>query len=709
MPQGTGYDDIQGVMQAEDDAQARQLAAEKDKAAKEALVQKWDEKIRRARKHDREARQRWADDRRVARGETDWLVDTNLIAAILEVLAAFLYAKNPDISIKPSPSANRKMLKEYRALSETLEIMVSRLMRDAGLKRVAKRWVRSSMTVGVGWIKAAMQTRTERDPMIADQINDLKDNMERLAALQNKLKDGEADDNDATKAEIESQITALTGQLERQVAEGLVLDLMAPEDVVVAPDCGEVENYLHSPWIAFDMYKDKDDALAITGWSGEQAECLKQANTYTQRPRKGEDSDTEGSTASNSTQWVSLESESDERAENPDGFYRFTEIWSLKDGVVYTMIDGVKDKWAREPYAPRTGSRFYPAFMLAFHPIDGERWPQSDVYQLKRLQDEYGRIRSNYSEHRRRAIPGVVFNETAVQPESITKLMGAQVQEYTGIKPLTPNVDLRTLFVPKLYNQVDPGLYNTEVITQEMEKVSGAQDAVQGGIAVEKTATEAQILESGRGARTGARLDTLEDVLTEMAEYVTQLVLLTMDQADAVRYAGPDAVWIDMTVDEAHTLFATEIKAGSTGKPKANSDREAWATLLPLMEKLIDRIGHARMQGQEWAAQPWIAMLQETSRRLDDFAEIEKFLPAPPPEAIQQNMAPPQPTEAEKAEISQDQADTLKKLAEALEKNPLFAGPALQIIRDMGQQEATPPAPVQEVPPAPNPLPTEIN
>ena len=702
-----GIDPIQAEMEAQDEAEQKRQAAEERKRQHEALVTKWADKVKRARKHDQKARERWADDRRVARGEPPngekpWLVFTNLIAPILEVIASFLYAKNPDVSIRPSPSADRtdpELKKNVRAIANTLEVIVSRLFKDAGLKRVAKRWVRGSMTVGVSWIKAAMQTRTERDPITEKQINDLQNNLARMESLQKKLAEGETDDSDTTKAEIESQIVALQGQMERQVAEGLVLDLMAPEDVVVAPDCGEVENYLNAPWIAFDFYKDRDEALQLTGWTCEK---LKQANTYTQRPRKGEEDEGGGNT---STQWMQFDSSDDDGAENAEGFYRFTEIWSLRDGVVYTYVEGIAKEWAREPYAPRTGARFYPCFMLAFHPIDGDRWPQSDVFQLKNLQEEYNRIRSNYALHRMRALPGVLFDKAAIRPESMKDVAKSETQEYTGIEAVQPGTDLRQALWPKVYNQIDPGLYNTEIITQEMEKVSGAQDAMQGGIQVEKTATEAQILESGRGARTGARLDTLEDTLTELAEYTMQLALLTFDQADAMRYAGPQAVWMDMTTDEALSLFSLEIKAGSTGKPKALSDRESWGTLMPLIEGMIDRVGQAKMQGQDWAAQPWIELLRESSKRLDDPLEIEKFIPEVPPEVVQAMTNQP-PSKKEEAETRNEDADTLKKLAETLEKNPLFVTPAARIMQELnGQgQPAAPAAPAVPIEP-----PTGIN
>lgn len=710
MPEGTGYGEITSEMQAQDEAEKKKAEAAKQKLQREAFISKWADKIKRARKHDQAAREQWADDRRVARNEpadgaTPWLVDTNLIAATMEVLAAFLYAKNPDISVRPSPTVNRKMIGEYRQVSETLEVMASRLLHDAGLKRIAKRWVRGAMTVGINWIKAAMQTRTERDPITESKLNDLQDNLQRIESKQAQLNDADASDEDPAAEEIRANIRALEAKLEREVAEGLVLDLMAPEDVIVAPECGEVENYLNAPWIAFDMYKDKDSALELTGWKGEDAALLKTANIYMQRPRKGED---EGGSTTQANMWIQDSGSEDSEAECADGFYRFTEIWSLQDGVVYTMIDGLAKRWAREPYAPRTGARFYPNFALGFHYIDGERWPQSDVFQLKRLQEEYARIRSNYAEHRRRAIPGIIFNEHQLDSDSVTNLKNSTTQEYVGVKPTDPDVDMRTLLAPKLYNGVDMALYDTEIIIKEMEKMSGAQDAVMGSIQVEKTATEAQIQESGRGARIGARLDLLEDSLTELAEYSVQLILQTMDEADALKYAGPDAVWVDMTTDQALTLFGVEIKAGSTGKPKANSDREAWGTLMPLFEGLIDRIGHARMQGQEWAAKPWIAMLEESRNRLDDFADIEKFLPVPPPELVKANTNQ-ELSEAEKAEIGQDQADALKKVADALETAPLFVGPGHQILQDMLGKETPEQAPAgEELPPAPEPLPTEV-
>ena len=673
-----------------EEAENEKIRAEavKQELRKLNFITRWSERLSRSRRHDKDARDRWADDRRVARGDTGWLVDTNLIGSIMEVLAAFLYARNPDLEAKPSASVGRKRIPEYKKVASTLEIMVSRMLKDASLKRKAKKWVRGSMTVGISWMRVAMQTRQETvtlDPIVQNQINDLRQNRDRLEALERMQDQEEEKDSDVTLSEIDSQIIALEAKKEITVAEGAVIDIFAPEDVIVASECGDIENYINAPYIAFDMYKSIDEAYEITKWESEEdLALLKTANRFAQRPRRGENDDT--AAKGGSKEWTIT----DDEAEFENGFLRFTEIWSKTDGVIYTLIDGIHKKWGREPYAPVTGKRWYPLFDLPAHIIDGERWPQSDVYQLKRLQDEYGRTRSNFAEHRRRAVPGMIFDLGAVQEESIKKLNESEIQEYVGVEMVTAGADIRTAVTPKAYAAIDPALYDTRVITQEMEKISGAQDALQSSVQVEKTATEAKIQEAGFGARSGARRDTMEDSLTEMSEYMAQLCLQLCDQADAIAYAGPEAVWVEMTTDEALMFFDITVKAGSTGKPSVNNDREIWGTLMPLIERMIDRIGQARLVGAEWAAKPWIALLNETMQRLDDSADLGEFLPEPPPPSGEAA----EPSDLEKSEIEANQSKALKDRSDVIEKlSEIFTRPeAAEFLFNGGKYQQPPPA-----------------
>ena len=681
-----GFDGALSELEEGLEGEAKRKEEEARKTNMGDHVTQWLKKIDLSRKHDEYFHNRWKADRKMARGDTDDQVNSNLIGAIMEVILAFLYAKDPDLNVRPSSSVGKTRLKDFREFADTIETIVSRLLRDAGLKRQAKRWVRGAETVGLGWLKVHMQTRTDKDPIMQNQINDLQDQLDKIASknIQLDLNEGQLS---VIQSEIEQNIRAAEDKLELVLAEGVVIDYMHPEHVFLAQECGEAENYVASPWIAFATFKTLDETLAITGWkTREEYDCLLGANLFHQRKRGEADGEDQISyiKATERSQDCTLAEVSE------GGFYCVYEIWSLTDATVYTVIDGLKSKWARKPYTPISGKRFYPCFQLGFHYVDGERYPQSDVYQLTKLQKEYNAIRSNFARHRERAVPGIVFDATQVDPEDVKKLLRGTTQEYIGIELTQAGADIRTVFAPKVYNPVDMGLYDTSVITREMEKLSGAQDALQSSVQIEKTATEARIQESGFGARTDARRDQLEDVLTDLCSYVAQLALQLMDEADAEKYAGPEAMWIPLSTEQALTMFDMEVKAGSTGKPKALSDREAWPTLMPLIESTIARVGEARQMGKEWAAKPWIHLLEETLNRLDDHADIEKFLPEVPAEEVTPPQ-PPQPEPKPESEIELDKAQALKAKADAVDKIPslMFSPETRELLGMENEQDAT--------------------
>jgi hypothetical protein len=608
---GTIGEAVQGAI-AESSGQDAQVAQ---------LVDSWAKKIEHGQKFERNTYKQYEDDRRVARGDTDWQVDTNLVGAILEILCAFIYAKDPDVSVTVAPSVGDLRKKQLKDVCETLQVVVSRLIRDGKLKKKAQRWVRSSRTVGAGWLCPALQTRTEKDPTIQAQINDLQQNLANIESLQRDVDSGESVNADVDRQRIQDNIKALEAKLERTIATGLVFDFYRPDNVIVSPECDELVDYENAPWITKQIFRSKEQAKQITGWN---AEILKSANVYRRRPQGGEQSN-DGFDTSKYVQC-------DDKSESMEGFVCFMETWSLTDGMVYTSVQGVKDRWAREPFAPTTGSRFYDLFLLGAHYIDGERHPQGDVYQLKKLQDEYGRTRSNMSEHRKRSIPMSIWNGGEIDEHNLGKINDAEAGENVAINTTSGGaIPMQNLVFRTSGVGFDPAMYSTDMIRSDMEKVSGAQDAMQSSVTVAKTATEAGIQNEGFGARIGVQRGELESVLSEMMLYIAQISLQSLPLDFVVKIAGPAAVWPRLSVDEIHYAFDIEVVAGSTGKPDKRKQREAWQVLLPNIEKMIVAIGNFRNQGQEWAAQPYVNMLKYTAELLDFSGDIDDFIPAPPP------------------------------------------------------------------------------
>src|SRR5690606_28653955 len=80
-------------------------------------------------------------------------------------------------------------------------------------------------------------------------------------------------------------------------------------------------------------------------------------------------------------------------------------------------------------------------------------------------------------------------------------------------------------------------------IVDDMEKISGVQEALQSSSTPRKTATQADIEQSGFAARTSADRDTVEMVLDEIAQYTAEVALQAIPLEEAQRIAGPNAFW----------------------------------------------------------------------------------------------------------------------------------------------------------------------
>ncbi|WP_414609262.1 hypothetical protein [Stenotrophomonas pavanii] len=85
-----------------------------------------------------------------------------------------------------------KRSREMKQFAETLEAVGTQMWKDAQLKRRGRPWVRSSLTIGPGVLKATWQERREISPETQTAINDLQQNIARAKALQKELEDGTA-------------------------------------------------------------------------------------------------------------------------------------------------------------------------------------------------------------------------------------------------------------------------------------------------------------------------------------------------------------------------------------------------------------------------------------------------------------------------------------------------------------------------------------
>jgi hypothetical protein len=724
-------------------------AAAKSYAKEEADAKCWLEKITQARKFDEGARKQYALDRKYAKrrhGAGIFAVDVPIAATYVDILKAFLYARDPDVDVLPASStepppedelvrmakqaiaadpatkdainqaaqsafaessqkkntivqavapaaakslqggalpselpqlpdidpdkdaeaaARSTMDKMVRAkvkelgqpyqqrrddakqFGSTLEIVISQLWKKARLKVKAKPLVGSGLTIGIGWLKATWQERTGNDPLVESQINDLQDNLALLVASKQELAEG-APNPDELTADIQRQLIGLHAQVEVVTARGLAIDFVQGEDIQVAPDCGAMTSYLDASWIAHRSFMTMEAAKSALPKLGDK---LKKATSYGQvkptDPNTPVDAGAATPVAANDAD--SFRTGSSATAPIADGdSICVWEVWDKDSNTVITLVEGV-NCYARDPYAPNPGtSRFYPFFQFVIGEVDGARHPESPITRSAPLLDEYDRVRSGYAEHRRRIKPKTAFDSTNLSADEAAKLEGGGTQEMVGLKPMVPGSPIRDLLSPVAYAPIDPALYDTSVIRSELEMIWGIQEALSSSIRTAKTATEAEIQQTGTTARTGYMRDNLDGMMGELSEYSGEIAIQKLDAEDVKALAGPWALWPEgMKIDDIASLVTVDIRAGSSGKPDTTRQRQAWGTVMPILQNAILQVGQLRGSSPQDIADSIEALIEETLSRTGDRLDASRFLPpAPDGDDMPSQGGPMQPSPA---------------------------------------------------------------
>lgn len=639
---------LSGVGQAVEEAQYAELPEDQRpeyKAECEAVKKLWKE-YDTARAFDKEARSQYAIDRRYASGTADqsWVVNTNLIGSYIDILTSFLYARNPDVSVKKAPQVLPSGTKSNEDFARTCELVISHLWKKGNLAKLAKRMVRSSLSCGPGWLKVVMLAEPGRDgPQMQTELNDIQDNIKRLEAAQSAQAspEGQAkspEEQMAEMAHLQELETSILQKIEVSIRKGLAIDFVSAENMQVSLDVAALEDHLDAGWNGNAIFRPKSKLKEV--FPRLTDDDVKSAKTYyqkksatartamTDKVNLGGDAGQYSDDAEQYTTATGAGTVGDEQVE----FAKIVELWDKETGHVKTMIEGVK-RWPKEPFQPAYAStRFYPYFYLAFYECDGERHPQSLSWRLAKLQDEYARSRSNFRLTRERSIPGIIFNEAGLSPEDARKIERSVHQEMTGITPTATDTPIANLFAEKPVAAVDMRLYDNAPILQDMEKIAGVQEALQASVSTPKTATEANIQQSGFASRTTADRDTLEGVLNQLAQYTAEVALGALSVKDVQRICGAGAMWpAGMDIEDLLTLAEVEIQAGTTGKPKAEGDQQAWGVILPQIKEALVEYQNAIMSGNVPIANAIKELVRETMLRFGDDTDIDRFFPAPPP------------------------------------------------------------------------------
>lgn len=572
--------------------------------------------------------------RRYALGKTTWrsqtitpgqanqeagkIIKSNIIHATLQNMLPLIYAKNPEIAVKPNQHIDPSGY-DYRTadlFSETLELVLNSCLKKAELKRVAKQVLRSCMVSKIGILKITYQRDYIKDPLISRQLHDAQ---ESLAALIETIRQEDSVDQQDADALIQKQ-NMIVESLEQQVTvmrrEGLNLGVVRPEDFRMDTSLDTLQDYKQAQWMANRTWMTPKEVMSRFQL---EKKDLEKFSTY-RRNQNG------------IPQRLTKDSNLGE-GEDVSIAIPVWEYWDKITQTVYTWAEG-GDSYIKVPFHPqKMGDSWFPFFILGLNWIDGEEWPISDVDLLENLQDEYMTIRTQASKHRDLAAPFYVADSSRINYEDIETFSNATIGDIALINASGAGVN--TVFQPASTPPFNPMIYDTSSVRSDIEWISGLGDAARGSVARSKTATEANILQEGLSNRTGEKVDLLEDWLKDVATFSAEILLQEMPPEMVMQEVGQNAFWPKLDKQTLYDRINVEIKAGSTEMPDKNQEQMRWVELMPIIMQNIDAIQAMRMQGIPDEFNPFINLVKETFKRFDERIDVVKFIP-PLPQDVQE-------------------------------------------------------------------------
>tara|TARA_R110002051_G_scaffold64784_1_gene117979 strand:- start:1242 stop:2786 length:1545 start_codon:yes stop_codon:yes gene_type:complete len=447
----------------------------------------------------------------------------------------------------------------------------------------------------------------------------LNDAQESLAALIDTIKkedDVDSQDKEALVQEQNMIVESLQEQTMVMRREGLNLGFVRPEDFRMDTSLDSLQDYKQASWMANRTWMTPKEVMSRFQLDKKEIEKF---TTY-RRNQHGIPQRLTRDASTGDSEDVSIA-------------IPIWEYWDKITQTVYTWAEG-GETYIKAPFHPsKMGDCWFPFFILGLNWIDGEEWPISDVDLLENLQDEYMTIRTQAAKHRDLSAPFYVADSSRINYEDIETFSNATIGDIALINASGAGVN--TVFQPAATPPFNPMIYDTSSIRSDIEWISGLGDAARGSVSRSKTATEANILQEGLSTRVNEKVDLLEEWLTDLAKFSSEILLQEMSPEMVLQEAGENAFWPQLDKQTLYDRINIEIRAGSTEKPDKNIEQMRWIELMPIIMQNIDAIQMMRAQGIPDEFNPFINLVKETFKRFDERIDITKFIPPIPQDIME--------------------------------------------------------------------------
>lgn len=492
----------------------------------------------------------------------------------------------------------RELIDRY---GKTLQILYQIQLdtQEPEFKQQAKDCVDRTCVCGVSYARISYCSyQTKQIAKSSDQPTDA-DRVEHARELLRQVDEGEIQMDDAQLDTLRSLIRAVgtpTDAKEEQY-DHLQFDFPPSTTIIPDPRCRRLKGFVGARWVAQEYVLPLEFVntffnLKITG-NGD-------ITTYHENGQRDE---------------TNAGSDKSDKGKEP-----LVCVWEIIDKSTKSrcfICDGHKDYLLEPEPFENVGRVFWPWFPLVFNAVETDKecktsiFPPSDVELGTPQQMEWNRTREALRGQRKANAPKYLYAKDQVSHDDVKKIVNAEPNQCLAVTPPV-NGKISEMLVPLQVAQIDPNVYNTEPIKEDLLLATGAQEANIGPAQPNITATNSTIAEQSRMTVASSNIDDVDDWLSDMAYYGGGLLSRNMDRETVVFYVGRGATWPDVDRD----LFTNEVflrtVSGSSGRPNMALELNKATQLVPLMVQA--------------GANP-LPILRKLGKILDDQIPEDEFFP----------------------------------------------------------------------------------
>lgn len=492
-------------------------------------------------------------------------------------------------------------------------------------KKQLKKLVRRVRTCGVGYAKLNFErlaTGTD-SPLTSTIDTSMQLRAKRCAFLLQQVSEGKLDTDSPLLEDVNDLINSLMYSAQEgeqdDIAERLVFDF--PRATSIIPDwrCQSIEDFEGCHWVAEEYVMPLNE---VNAFFGTDISVGGDVSLYQESGEPLQNRMMPGTTK-----------ESPELALKP--LVALYQVYDMDTKSSFYVVKGWPAFVRRpSPLTPCT-RRFWPLFSLTFNAVEmepglrGSCFPPSDVQLMKSPQKERNRSRQAWRKHRRANAPRWLAAAGGLDADSKKRLMLAREHDVVEVNEVGGNSNLQQLVTAVPTQPMDPALYETASVENDILYAAGAQQADLGPAQADVTATVGSIAAQAQATETASEVDDIDEFLSDMAEAGGEMLLKECSYETVIRVVG-NPVWpTDNRRDYISQLYLT-VKSGSSGRPNKAIEMSNWQIAAPML--------------QQAGANPMF-MVRETLKRLDDNVDPEDAFPLVPTGNNQQSAAaqPPGP------------------------------------------------------------------